>query len=231
MRPHSVLPCVQVLSGSSLFLYDPCGEYLFTGADPHTPERDSQKASPTANRQQPQQQQRQQRGVTRARRPSSSSSSASSPTTASRTPSPTSSVFLYASQSPRPRSAFSSASSSSALRGGSAHRPVTGVGGARRSPGGGGGGGGGQYQAGATRRDPIGKRYAVRREDVLNQFPHQVRPSLSLSRLPSLFLGFSSTLTLLLRLTVTSSLLSPRNKSHGISKKFVPKKLDAQYVP
>ncbi|CAM9804966.1 unnamed protein product, partial [Laminaria digitata] len=38
----------------------------------------------------------------------------------------------------------------------------------------------GQYQAGVTRRDPIGRRYAVRREDVLNQFPHQYSPFLAL---------------------------------------------------
>lgn len=49
---------------------------------------------------------------------------------------------------------------------------MTGLGGANRSPRG--SGYGEWFEAGASRREPLGRRYSVRREDVFNQFPDQV---------------------------------------------------------
>lgn len=183
---------IQVLSLDALFLFDPCGEYLFTGADPQT------TTTATASDGLPPEH-RQQRGGTassashRTRRPSSASPSSASP---SRTPSPSSSFTIHnaspgsntaasattppsggtgtgtgGQQIARPRSAFSSSASGVAVP----HRPITGVG------GGGGGasgrrasGGGGRRRTTPPRREPIGRSYVVTREDVLNQFPHQV---------------------------------------------------------
>ncbi|CAM9350980.1 unnamed protein product [Scytosiphon promiscuus] len=203
--------CLQVLSHDSLFLFDPCGDYLFSGADPQT-------STPTK--------QAQQRGgapagtAPRGSRPSSSaaasplSSSSSAAgsggtgsSSASRTPSPSSSFYNpnnassaaaaaaaaagipgasgVGQQTPiRPRSAFSLASSSGPA---AARRTVTGVsgGGGRAGVSGGGDGGGGggstvRRRPRGPRREPIGRSYVVRREDVLNQFPHQYAPFLAL---------------------------------------------------
>ncbi|CAM9856091.1 unnamed protein product, partial [Ectocarpus sp. 13 AM-2016] len=168
--------CLQVLSHDSLFLFDPCGEYLFSGADPptlpftdggpsnqHTKQSGAGSATGSA-------------AAPRSRRASSSSSRGSSPSSSffvKNNASPGSSNAAAAAASaaaaagqpaPRPRSAFSSSAGAGANR-----LPVTGI-----------GGGGGRHHSGGPRRDPIGRSYVVRREDVLNQFPHQYAPFLAL---------------------------------------------------
>ena len=193
----------QVLSGDSLCLFDPCGEYLFTGEkqarnppQASVPRGNFERASQAAgvvtgggvgvSGASPI------RGNSRARRTSLSASS-SSPSTP-RTPSPS---LRNASSTPRPRSAFSSSSPSSSRRSAAqARRTVTvyggasptgmsqsnATGGADRVSGGGvsAGGGEGHDSTGGSPREPVGKRYIVRREDVFNQFPDQVTPRASL---------------------------------------------------
>lgn len=150
-----------MLSGNTLYLYDPCGDFLFTGEEQPSLERDDHRKSPTA----PAHHQQGQRGAASTMHPHSSRRS---PSSSSRTPSPSSSSGTV-----RPRSAFSSACLSSSARGGEGgSRTVTGLGGANRSPRG--SGYGEWFEAGTSRREPLGRRYSVRREDVFNQFPDQV---------------------------------------------------------
>lgn len=158
---------LQVLSGNSLCLFDPCGEYLFTGEKQlETPQvqgsPDSETINPTG-------------GATgfsrggvnhnnnnaRVRRPllSASSSSLSPPPPLDVRNASSNQRHLQSSPSP------------SAVRGASSGRTITGIGSATPS---GNRGLGGRDESNGPRRDPVGKRYSIRREDVFNQFPDQV---------------------------------------------------------
>lgn len=188
--PHERLSRQQVLSDDSLYVYDPCGEYLFTAADKQTPPRRTNTFSTDEQQQETQRQRRQgqPRGSTsgakpRARRPASASSPSSSSSSSTvtprtprtpRTPSPsgfsTSGSASSAGAVPRSLTGFSTPSSTAGKGGAPSHRVITGVGGgsaASRSLVGG-------SDSGTPGRDPIGRRFVVRREDVFTQFPDQV---------------------------------------------------------
>lgn len=160
-----------MLSGNSLCLFDPCGEYLFTGEKQFETSqvqgsRDTETINPAG-------------GATgfsrggvnningsngRIRRPLLSASSSSL------SPPPPIDVSNTSSNQRHLPSSTSPAAMTSG--GGSSGRIITGIGSGTPSAN---HDLGGRYsESNGPRRDPVGKRYSVRREDVFNQFPDQV---------------------------------------------------------